>query len=256
MSYIVLSIISIVIFSSISGVFFLAQIIKNNSILDVFWGLGFVIAVDVALALTYNFSLPSLLVSFFVSIWGLRLAYHIFRRNKGKPEDKRYSQFRQAWKGNFLLKSYLQLFVLQGALLQIIAFSAIGVIVFRTDGLRVIEVLGAIVWGIGFFFEVVGDWQLSNFKNNPRNKGKVMTHGLWSLTRHPNYFGEATMWWGIWLFSLSTPVGLIAIVSPILITFMLMKVSGVTMLEQHYQGNDAYEQYKRNTPAFFPTFRK
>lgn len=247
-------IVSAAVFVTVSVLFLVAVRIKNNSILDIYWGLGFVLCVVIAVFLTGNLTPPSLTVTLFVTIWGSRLAYHIFLRNRGRYEDTRYAAFREKWKNNFLLKSYVNLFLLQGFLLLIISLTPIAVIFYRKESFELIDKVGIFFWLIGFYFETVGDWQLSQFKKNPANKGKVMTQGLWQYTRHPNYFGESMMWWAIWLFSLSTPVGLITIISPILITVMLLKVSGVTMLEDHYKGNSDYDKYKKRTNAFIPWF--
>lgn len=120
------------------------------------------------------------------------------------------------------------------------------------NGLNIINYIGIGVWIIGYYFQVVGDSQLKKFKTDPSNKGKLMTEGLWSLTRHPNYFGEATMWWGIFLISLVEPISFIGIIGPAAITFLLLKVSGVPMLEKKYEGREDFEEYKKRTSKFIP----
>jgi steroid 5-alpha reductase family enzyme len=122
----------------------------------------------------------------------------------------------------------------------------------REKGLTFLDALGAAVWLAGFLFEAVGDYQLGQFKRKPESKGKIMTSGLWRYTRHPNYFGEAALWWGIWLAALSVEGGWAGIISPLTIGFLLLKVSGVTMLEKKYVGNEEFAAYARRTSAFFP----
>jgi steroid 5-alpha reductase family enzyme len=121
-------------------------------------------------------------------------------------------------------------------------------------GLTWLDAAGALLWVIGFLFEAVGDYQLARFKANPENKGKIMQSGLWKYTRHPNYFGESVMWWGIWIIALNVDYGWTAVVSPVVITLLLLKVSGVSLLEKHYSDNPKYRDYARRTNAFIPWF--
>lgn len=126
------------------------------------------------------------------------------------------------------------------------------VLTYRGGTLGIVDVLGLLMWGVGFFFEAVGDYQLRVFKNDPKNKGKIMTTGLWQYTRHPNYFGEVTMWWGIFLIATHVPFAWVSLVSPVVITILILGVSGIPMLEKKYEGNAQFEAYKRRTSAFFP----
>jgi steroid 5-alpha reductase family enzyme len=156
-----------------------------------------------------------------------------------------------------VVRSYFQVFLLQGALLLVIASSVIVVNVSENPPLGFLDALGLCVWCVGFLFEAVGDWQLARFKADPGNRGKVMDRGLWRYTRHPNYFGEATMWWGLYLIALSVPNGWLTIVSPATITFLLLRVSGVPMLEKGRMGDrPGYREYVERTNAFFPWFPK
>ena len=145
-----------------------------------------------------------------------------------------------------------QVFLLQGFFMLLISTSAITAFADSFGKLGLLEAAGAVVWLTGFFFESVGDLELSRFVKNPANKGKLMTGGLWRYTRHPNYFGEVTQWWGIFLVVLSSPYGFLAIISPLTITFLILKVSGIPMLEKKYEGRADFAQYKRKTSAFFP----
>lgn len=237
-------------------VFAAASIKKDNSIVDIAWGLGFVTVALFSLYWSRNLEGRQILVSAFVAVWGIRLAVHIALRKKGKGEDWRYARWRREWKKWFFLRSFLQIYMLQGLFLLIIIYPVLLVHASPFEGFTFFDIAGAAVWLLGFVFESVGDYQLVRFKGNPENRGRIMTEGLWRTTRHPNYFGETAMWWGIFLIALSVPFGWTAVISPLLITFLLLKVSGVTLLEKKYAGNEQFEEYKLKTSAFFPWFPK
>lgn len=224
--------------------------IRNASIVDIFWGTGFVIT-----AWFYQFSSPgfqprSLLLAVLVTIWGLRLTGHIFLRNAGKGEDFRYAAWREQYGRIWWIRSLFHVFVLQGVILWIVSLPLLFAMQNGAEGWTVFDVVGGVVWLVGFVFEAGGDWQLVRFKARPENKGKLLTTGLWSLTRHPNYFGDAAVWWGHFLFAL--PGGWWTIFSPLIMSFLLMRVSGVAMLERTMTAKPGYEDYMRDTPAFFP----
>lgn len=244
------------IFVYMAVVFVVALFKKDNSIVDVAWGLGFILVALLSFFLESKFAIRHIIVTALVLIWGSRLAIHIFIRNRGKGEDFRYAQWRREWGKWFLLRSFFQIFMLQGLLLLVIAYPVILTNHSREGGISYLDLVGVVLWITGFFFEALGDSQLSRFKRNPGNKGKIMRYGLWKYTRHPNYFGEALMWWGIFLVALSVQLGWTAIISPLLITFLLLRVSGVTMLEKKYVGNKEFEDYAKKTSAFFPWFPK
>jgi len=246
----------IAVFVYMSCVFVIATLRKDNSVVDIAWGIGFILVAVMTFFLEAGFSWRQILVTGLVCIWGIRLAAHISVRNRGKGEDFRYARWRREWGKMFVLRSYFQVFLLQGVLLLIISYPVILVNKTGTEGMSAWDVAGVAVWSLGFFFETVGDYQLSQFKKDPRNTGKIMTAGLWSLTRHPNYFGEAALWWGIFLIALSSRNGWTAVISPVLITFLLLRVSGVTMLEKKYEGNQAFLEYARKTSPFFPWIPK
>ncbi|MCJ7679308.1 MAG: DUF1295 domain-containing protein, partial [Candidatus Aminicenantes bacterium] len=166
--------------------------------------------------------------------------------------DFRYAKWRKEWGRWFVLRSYFQVFILQGVLMGIIALPILLVNASMKPGLTWLDGLGVAVWVIGFCFETMGDLQLARFKKNPSNKGKIMTSGLWRYTRHPNYFGESAMWWGIFLITLSVPGGWVGVVSPVLITFILLFVSGVRMLEKKYGDNPEFQAYAERTSVFIP----
>jgi steroid 5-alpha reductase family enzyme len=225
---------------------------KRNDVADIAWGLGFVILTWSALYLSGNYDERQLLVTGLVTLWGLRLAWHIMSRNRGKGEDYRYKAWREQWGKWFILRSYGQIYLLQGALLYIIILPVLYIQEESYRTLGVWDLIGVTVWAIGFLFEAVGDFQLRRFTKEPSNKGKILTTGLWRYTRHPNYFGEVTQWWGIWLIALSVPGGFWTIIGPLTITYLIIFVSGIPMLEKRYAGNQEFENYKKKTSVFFP----
>ncbi len=235
-----------------SFVWLLSLLKKDMSIVDWFWGLGF-IAVTLHFAYRLDELLPKqFLVAYLVILWGMRLAIHIFFRNRSKGEDPRYQAFRANWKENTWWISFFKVFLLQGGLMLVISLSILNIMSESGDYLSNINQTGVILWLLGWLFETVADFQLLRFKKNPDNKGKVMDQGLWRYSRHPNYFGEVCVWWGIFLISIGSGFWYISILSPLLITFLLLRVSGVTLLEKRYEGNDKYAEYKRITSTFFP----
>jgi steroid 5-alpha reductase family enzyme len=194
-----------------------------------------------------------------VALWAVRLWLHLVLRARGKPEDPRYQKFRAHYGAErYWWVSFFQVFLLQGVLLLIIslplqvAFSAP-----KPDVLGWNDWLGATLFGIGFYFEAVGDWQLQRFRDDPSLRGTVLDSGLWRYSRHPNYFGETVIWWGFWLCALDAPLGLWLVASPALMTFLLLRVSGVTMLEAQLEAaKPMYRDYIRTTSAFVPWPKK
>jgi steroid 5-alpha reductase family enzyme len=232
--------------------FVVALMKRRNDIVDVAWGPGFILAAVVSLVVGGIYSSRALLISLLVLAWGIRLAMHIHARNRGKEEDHRYRKWREEWGDSFYLRSFLQVFMLQGVLLVVVAVPVMFINASPSAPFSLLDLLGATVWLIGFGFEAVGDRQLLHFVSEPANRGKLMTGGLWRYTRHPNYFGEVTLWWGIWLIALSVPGSWLTVVGPLTITLLILKVSGIPMLERHYEGRPDFEEYKHRTSAFFP----
>ncbi len=243
---------AVVVFLYFMGFFLVAQLIRNNSIVDMGWGAGFIVLTMTTLLLQGTYTERSLLVAVLVLVWGGRLSYHIVRRNWGKPEDFRYANWRKEWGRWLVPRAFLQVFMLQGALMLVIAYPIILINAYPEPGLTYLDFLGLAVWLVGFYFEAVGDKQLARFKQDPANKGHIIKTGLWKYSRHPNYFGEATMWWGIFLLALSSPFGWSALISPLVITGLLLFVSGVPMLEKKYKDNPEFQAYARVTSKFFP----
>ena len=232
--------------------FLFGTALKNNGIVDSFFGLGFIVVAWTSLILMGTFSIRQIITSLLVSIWGFRLFLYVTIRNWGEPEDYRYQAIRKSYGDRVLLKSYVKIYLFQGLIIFLVGFPALFINATETNPVpmgieisAVLLVIGVIVWIIGFYFESVGDYQLRKFKKNPENKGQVMDQGLWKYTQHPNYFGEVTMWWGIFIIALGVPWGIVTIFAPILITYMIIKVSGVRLLNYRYRKDDKYADYKQ-----------
>lgn len=236
--------------------FIMGTILKNNSIVDQAWGLGFVLISLYTMIRLQNFGIISLITMVVVALWGGRLFYHIMRRNFGKPEDFRYANWREEWGKYVVIRAFFQVYMLQGVIMVSIAFPVVLIHERIVQDFNSLTALGVFIWAIGYFFEVVGDAQLHRFKRNPENRGKLMTTGLWQYTRHPNYFGEATMWWGIFVIAISAGATWLSILSPIIITLLLLFVSGVPMLEKAMKNRSGFEDYAYRTNKFVPWFPK
>jgi len=233
--------------------FVVATAIKRNDLADVAWGIGFIVITAWLLIRTDAPSLRQYVMSVLVLVWGGRLAWHVARRNlrPGATEDRRYAKWREEWGKWLLFRSFLQVFMLQGLFMLLIS-SPLLVAASGDAAFGVLGVLGVVVWVAGFLFESVGDAQLAAFLANPANRGTIMTGGLWAYTRHPNYFGEAIMWWGLAIAALAVPGGWVAFVGPITITWLLVKVSGIPLAERSMGDKPGWAEYKVRTSAFVP----
>jgi len=242
----------LIILGLMTALWLLSLSLKDSSIVDIFWGTGFV----VTFWITYYISgqlhpISVTLLGIIVSIWGLRLSLNIFSRNAGHGEDFRYAAWREENERRWWWFSFFKVFLLQGVIMWFVIAPLI-VVQFSSQDLGIFPILGTLVWLVGFFFEAGGDWQLARFKANPDNKGKLLITGLWGLTRHPNYFGDAAQWWGFWISSISAG-GWWTIFSPIIMNFLLVRVSGVIMLEKSLKDTKPeYAEYIENVPAFVP----
>ena len=235
------------------SVWFLISIIgKRNDVADIAWGLGFIVAAVTALSINHPVSFSAYIVTGLVVIWGSRLSIHIGLRNIKKPEDSRYNIWRKSWGKWFYIRSYLQVFMLQGLLMLIVVSPVLLIATFGTNGVKPLLIIGVIIWLFGFIFESIGDRQLKVFIGNPINRGHIMMTGLWKYTRHPNYFGEITQWWAIAIIGLSFSYGWIGIIGAATITYLILKVSGVPLLEKHYEDNPEYQSYKQKTSVIIP----
>jgi steroid 5-alpha reductase family enzyme len=235
-------------------IWFIFSIVKRrNDLADIAWGLGFVLVAWFSFfSAEQAFSWRSILLSVMISVWGFRLSLHIYKRNKNKAEDSRYLKWRETWGEYFYIRSYFQVFLLQGLFVFLISLPVIYVQSITSTKLNFFDLLGFIIWVTGFIFEAVSDQQLKEFLSSPENKGQIMQDGLWRYSRHPNYFGEVVQWWGIWVVSFGVGASLITLISPILITLLILFVSGIPLLEKKYSGRADFQEYKKRTSIFIP----
>ena len=233
--------------------FLISLIKKRNDVADIAWGMGYVL-VCTYIIITQTTSILFKLISVLVALWGIRLSAHIYFRNRKKPEDFRYNQWRKQWGKTFLWRSYLQVYLLQAFFLFIIALPILNAANYPQEQLTAHSITGFLIWLIGFVFQAVGDYQLSQFVKTRADKEAIMNTGLWRYSRHPNYFGEVVMWWGIFICIIPLPNSAIFIISPITITLLIRYVSGVPMLEKRYENNKRYQAYRKEVPALFPKF--
>ena len=245
-----------VVLAYMAAIWLVSLALRNASMVDAFWGLGFAFLAAVYFVATDGFLGRKILITTLVAVWGLRLSLYILWRNWGKGEDYRYRAWREKAGEKFWWVSLFQVFLLQGVLLWFISAPILAAQFYDSpDELTVADLLGALTWGVGFLFEAVGDWQLAGFKADPANKGKVMQSGLWRHTRHPNYFGDATVWWGYFVIAAGTVDGFWTVFSPVLMTVLLLRVSGVALLERaQVRTKPQYGAYIESTSAFLPWF--
>jgi len=234
--------------------FLLALLRKDNSLADVAWGLGFILVALLSLFRGPDLAPRKVFLTALVLVWGARLAVHIATRNRRRGEDFRYAEWRAKWGKNFVLRSYLQVFLLQGLFLMVISYPVIAVNSLPQKKLGWPDLAGLLLWLLGFLWEAAADWELVRFKRDPANRGTIMTAGLWRYCRHPNYFGEAVMWWAIFFLAVASGMGWASAASPLLLTILLRFVSGVPMLEKKYRGRTDFAEYARRTNAFLPWF--
>ncbi|MEO7112497.1 MAG: DUF1295 domain-containing protein [Polyangiaceae bacterium] len=228
-------------------------VLKDASIVDPFWGTGFVIIAWVTFFRVGEVSARTLLLLGMVTIWGSRLSLYLLIRNLPHGEDFRYRAMRQSVGSRFWWVSFLSVFSLQGILMWLISSPLQLTIAYKNSAIGLFEVVAALLWLVGFSFEAIGDAQLRAFKKDPASKDRVMDQGLWRYTRHPNYFGESLMWWGYGIYALATPGGVYALLAPAAMTFLLLRVSGVTLLEKSIgDRRPGYREYVERTSAFIP----
>ena len=229
--------------------------LKNSSIVDIFWGMSFVITFWVGtLLVPGNMSARTIFLGIVATIWGLRLSLYIYQRNHGKPEDFRYAKWREEAGPAWWWRSFFKVFLLQGVLMWIIAIPLLAMETSSASNsaLGCYDLIASIIWLTGFAFEAGGDYQLAHFKANSANKGKLITTGFWSVTRHPNYWGDAVQWWAFYLLALISGAWW-TIFSPIIMTYLLRNISGVALLEKTLKDTKpGYAEYVTNTPAFMP----
>lgn len=245
-------------FLFLTAIFFVARAKNRYDVIDIAWGLAFIAIAGVSYIVQSEIKFISVqtLTTLLVIVWGLRLSLHINARwSHSTKEDARYTDMRHKYSklpGGAALNMYTRVFLVQAILAVIISTSVIIINASAPVPLGWAAVIGVIIWMIGFFFESTGDKQLQNHLANPKNKTKLMTSGLWKYTRHPNYFGEAIQWWGIWVIALSVPFGWVGMISPIVITILLVFISGVPLTEKRFEGRPGWEKYKKETSIFLP----
>jgi len=256
----------IFIFAYFTILYLIGEKSKNYSIVDIGWGAGFVLVAIVAAIIQFllkaTLSSTAIVVVILTAIWGVRLSSHIYRRNHGKPEDFRYVAMRERYaKMKFpRLAAYARIFLTQAVFMTLISIVILLAVSQAplTNAFWHYGILGfgAFLWIVGFLFESVGDTQLAAFIKNPDNRGKIMDRGLWRYTRHPNYFGESLMWIGVGVATISVNFGYIGLISPLVITWLLVFVSGVPLLEKEMMKRPGFAEYASKTPIFFPWFPK
>jgi steroid 5-alpha reductase family enzyme len=190
-----IAIITILIYFSLF--FVIGTVTKNNGVVDIGWGMGFVFAALVTTVFNRHFDLVTGVLIAMTALWGIRLSYHIYLRNHGKPEDFRYANWRREWGKWVVPRAFFQVYLLQALMMMLVGYGVFYACGISGKVFNIVSGAGVLIWVLGYYFEVIGDYQLAEFKKKPESKGKIMTTGLWRYTRHPNYFGEATMWWGI-----------------------------------------------------------
>lgn len=241
-----------------AGTLAVALAVGKHAVVDVSWGLGFV-----AVALT-SYLLGAgqgddarrLLVLALAAAWGLRLSAHIARRSRGKGEDPRYQAMLERAPGNRTAYAFRKVYLTQGAVMWFVSLP-LQVAMFETSAPGWLAWLGVGVWAVGLFFEAVGDWQLDRFRRDPRSRGKVLDSGLWRYTRHPNYFGDACVWWGLSLVAFDAWPGVLTVLSPVLMTWLLARGTGKPLLEKGMASRrPGYADYVRRTSGFVPLPRK
>jgi steroid 5-alpha reductase family enzyme len=237
----------------------IVSLVRHDAgIADIAWGIG-LLAVTVVAALVGDGDPDrSYLLVALVAIWALRLSGHIWWRSRGGGEDRRYEAMRRSGGANFPARSLVTVFGLQGLLMWIVSLPVqLAMTPATPHGVSALAVVGTGVWGLGLFFESVGDAQLARFRANPENSGEVMDRGLWRLSRHPNYFGDLCIWWGLFLVAAETTDARYGIVGPIVMSALIMKVSGVPLLERSIsERRPGYTEYAARTRALFPGPRR
>jgi len=235
--------------------FFYAMRTRVHAITDTIWPLGFVLIAVVSFGLSAGSGVPGrrVLVLSLTTIWGLRLGTHIFLRNRGRGEDKRYASLLRRNTGSLAAFVLRYIYWAQGRVMWFVSLP-LQVAMYEHASLGLVTRLGVAVWAAGFFFEAVGDRQLRRFRADPANAGRVLDSGLWRYTRHPNYFGDSVVWFGLWLLACSHWLGLVLVVSPLYMTNMLVRHTGKRLLEKHMARSKgaAYAEYVRRTSGFIP----
>jgi steroid 5-alpha reductase family enzyme len=251
----------LLVWATLSATWVVGVRIGRHAVVDVVWGTGFALVALVSLLLARaqdeGDAARGALVAVLTAVWGLRLAAHIARRNRGKGEDPRYTEIQDRAPGSPAAHMYRRVYLTQTAALWFVSLP-VQVAMYQSGPLwsgvsLAVTTLGVLVWAVGLFFEAVGDWQLSRFTADPANRGEVNDRGLWRYTRHPNYFGDACVWWGLFLLAASHWSGLVFVLSPVLMTWTLAKGTGAPMTEKRMSSSRrGYAEYVQRTSGFLP----
>lgn len=233
--------------------FFISLVRRDNSIADIAWGPGIAFISLATLWWHEPRGLLPVVGTILVMTWGLRLAVHVWLRNWGRGEDWRYAKLRMAWGSWFIPRSFVQVFLLQGFLLGVVALPVLWINTFG-GSMSVLAWIGVGVWAMGFAWESIADIQLTRFLKNPTSAGRILKSGLWKYSRHPNYFGEIAQWWGLWLMACGVAGGWATVLGPLLITHLIINVSGIPLLEEKHMKNQTYRTYAKQTNALIPWF--
>ncbi|WKZ30367.1 MAG: DUF1295 domain-containing protein [Candidatus Dojkabacteria bacterium] len=244
--------ISIIVMTLFYGI---SRLLKDTSVIDTAWGIG-MMAIAGSLYFMSPPNIRNVTILVLIVMWGARLAIHLWMRTlRNTEEDFRYNALRKAWGDQFAIKSYVQIFLVQAFLQWIVSLPLIAIFSSGEVTFTLLDSAGISLWVLGFVIEAISDWQLTVFKEDPANKGKLLQSGLWKFSRHPNYFGEACQWWGIFLFAASVG-GWFTIISPIVLTYSLLFVTGIPLLEAKKKDNPEFKAYQKRTSAFIPWFPK
>ncbi len=237
---------------ALSLLWLVSVVLRDASIVDAFWGSGFALVALVAAGLNAPPDVRTGLLVVLTCVWGLRLSLFLLWRNWGQGEDRRYRAMRERIGPSFWWVSLFSVFLLQAGILWFVSLPVQAAAAAAPSPLDVLDAVGTLLWGVGLLFEAVGDWQLARFKSKPENQGQVMEWGLWRYTRHPNYFGDFCVWWGLYLIAVAAGAWW-TVLSPLLMSFLLMRISGVTLLERTItERRPGYAEYQARTNAFFP----
>ena len=235
------------------GTWLLSVIVKNASIVDITWGLGFVVVAWVTHFVADGNSTRGWVLTALTTIWGVRLAGYLAWRNIGHGEDYRYKAMRKHHGDKFAIVSLVTVFLVQGVLMWVVSLPVQLGQVSREPNFGALGFIGIVVWLVGLCFETIGDAQLARFKADATNKGKVMQTGLWKYTRHPNYFGDACVWWGLALVAAEAEIGIVGLLGAVVMTILLRRVSGVALLEKSLsKRKEGFAEYAARTSPFIP----
>jgi len=231
-------------------------ILKRDDIIDTAWGMGFALVALISMFLKSSFEIKNYIILGFILLWGLRIAWHIYLKNKNRVEDIRYTELKKNWRKYNKLKVFLRIYLLQAIAILLISSPVVVGYFFGTGEIGIWFYLGVLIWITGFLLESIGDYQRLKFNKNQKKKTTFLRGGLWKYSRHPNYFGEILIWWGIYFMTLGTTQAFYGVLGPIAITYLIVLSSGIPVAEGLYKGNKEYEKYKKRTSILFPMLPK